>query len=550
MLFSVFLIVVFIAITNKHLFNDVVFESDDYQHHAARISNYYLALKQGQFPVRWAPNLNYSFGYPSFNYTYHLPYMIGSMLHFLNFSIQQSLNLTVLVSMIVGALGVYFLSKSYKISNFFAIILGLIYIFNPYFLLSVYWRGALGELYFISLVPYSLLFIKKILKLENKTREYYFYFFGFSITTLLLIISHLPSLIFLIPIFIALIISEKSGENSLKKIFEIIISGSIGALLSFWYLVPAVFDQWMIKYQLGTSLTQYQTQFSSLLSVFDLTKNFNSSDSFLNVIQLGFPILISLLIGLLSLKRNKKNLAWIIVFFSSLFFITEYSKIFWSNLQIFQYLQYPWRMLWIASICSIMILINYLKEKPKHKFQHFIIFIILFIGVLSTINSYIKIKGFGSRSDYEWYQNVTTASSFNEHEPRWSNSPYDFPEEAIYLVDAEIYPLSNLEVNTIDFNGTRIKQEVSTDKDIVIIYKRLFYPGWEAHINYQKVDFLSDVPKYNGVLALPIAKGKSIIEVEFTGNTKLRDLSEFISLATFIFCSLFFIRLFSKKKNN
>ena len=40
----------------------------DGQNHLARLSNYYLALKQGQFPPRWAPNLDAGLGYTSLNF--------------------------------------------------------------------------------------------------------------------------------------------------------------------------------------------------------------------------------------------------------------------------------------------------------------------------------------------------------------------------------------------------------------------------------------------------------------------------------------------------
>ena len=44
----------------------------DGENHLARIANYAVALRQGQFPPRWAPSFWAGYGYPVFNFNYPL----------------------------------------------------------------------------------------------------------------------------------------------------------------------------------------------------------------------------------------------------------------------------------------------------------------------------------------------------------------------------------------------------------------------------------------------------------------------------------------------
>ena len=191
-LISIAILLGILVLLHSAFLKDVVYESDDYKHHAVRTASYYLALKQGQLPVRWGPNLNQGYGYPSFNYMYHTPYFIGSLLHIIGFTIQESVNLTVLFSVLFGAVGAYYLAKSFITSNKWSLLLALFYVINPYVLLTMYWRGAVGELFFYGLIPFFLFCIEKYIQKKNPL-----YLVTISLITALLVLSHIPSLLLL-----------------------------------------------------------------------------------------------------------------------------------------------------------------------------------------------------------------------------------------------------------------------------------------------------------------------------------------------------------------
>lgn len=554
---SISILVSLLIFLNSSLLRDAIYESDDYKHHAVRIANYYLAAKQGQVPVRWGPNLNQSYGYPSFNYMYHTPYILGSLLHASGFSIQQSLNLTVLLSILIGAIGCYVFVKSYLLSEKWSVLLSLTFILNPYTLLNIYWRGAVGELLFYAIVPFFLLGVRKLLQQSNIN---YFLFVAFS--TALLTLSHLPSMFILSILTIFFIFSESSGKFNFKNLLSITYAGFLGLLLSSWYWIPAYFEQWMVTYQKSNSLTQYITQFVSFGSILDMRKTISSSDYFLSVVQIGVISIFAIVISIYLLKFSKKIMIWIAFIFGSIFFISNYSKFFWDKLLFLQYLQYPWRFLWPITIASIIILIKFVLQKGISKNIKRVGAIIVIIGLFFSGN-YISNKGSSTRTDFDWYHpTFETGSSFDEHQPIWSNIPYYFPDELMYVNASEsamlatnnletyVHKLSDLNPIILRFDGRVISYEVDPDQDIVALQKRLFYPGWEAFLDEDKSFFIDNIPEYKGILALNVPNKKTKVSVVFTGYTKLRRLTEIVSFTTLLIIigSVTIVKYYDKNK--
>ncbi len=543
-LFSLGIILIVLVFTNRLLLKDVVYESDDYKLHAVRTASYYLALKQGQLPVRWGPNLNGGYGYPSFNYMYHTPYFFGAVTHSFGFSVQESLNLTVLFSLLLGSLGCYFFIRSYLKSEFWSVLLSLSFILNPYTLLNIYWRGAVGELFFYAFLPFFLLGIKKLLKDNQKPLT-------FLLTTILmalLILSHFPSIFVLFILLIFFVLSEWKNTLSFRKIFPVICAVALGFLLSAWYWLPAYFEQWMVTYKDTISLTFYLEQFANPFLLFDIRKSSVSSKYFLDALQLGGVSILSLFVGLHLLQFSKKVRYWVVLIFLCIFLISHSSQLLWDTIKPLQYLQFPWRLISVITFASIMIFINFVSEKKIASKWKKAVAVLIAVYTLFLSQRYITSKGTTNRTDFDWYHpTFETGSSFNEHLPIWANLAYYFPDELLYVNASEsallapnnlekyVHKLSDLDAIITEFDGKTISYQISPDQNIIALHKRLFYPGWQALLDGKNVDFIMDVPEYQGILAVFIPNGSSNITVEFTGYTKLRRYTEIISVITLLF---------------
>lgn len=536
----------------RFLLQDSLLVSDDYEHHAVRTANYYLALRQGQLPVRWGPNLNDGLGYPSFNYTYHSPYIVSSAFHFIGASVQSSVNLSMLSSILVGSLGAFLLTYFLTKNNVAAITGGLIYCLNPYYLLNIYWRGALGESFFIAFVPFLFLGIHLLF---NKSFKYgkNLGFILISASSAILILSHVPSLVVLTPVLISFILFYIYKEVQDKKLVltHICLAGLIGILLTSWYWMPAFFERNYIAYNSGSSLVQYKNHFISLPVLFKFQRNINASDFFTEVLQLGFNNFVIFLFGFLLFAKAQKRswkLFWgLFLYLLSLFFMTPTSKIIWDNFGAMQLVQFPWRLLLLIGFLSLWlfsVIFSLISKQRQLLFSLFLSLISIYIGF-----SYASPKGFATRSDYEWYEARETGTSFDEHKPIWSKKPYYFPEEIMYIsnknldllnerdavedIGSLMMPISALNPKITQINGTTLSYELDSELDIMVIHKRLYFPGWKTMLNNRQIDPIINVPKYEGVIALNLPQGNSKVMLSFEKRTQMRLISELISTVTF-----------------
>ncbi len=62
---------------------------------------------------------------------------------------------------------------------------------------------------------------------------------------------------------------------------------------------------------------------------------------------------------------------------------------------------------------------------------------------------------------------------------------------------------------------------------------------------------MKEIPQYRGVISIFVQAGANNIKLIFDGNTKVRDISEFISLAsTFLLLLLLLRAIYVKKELN
>ena len=77
----------------RALFAPEFFTSHDGPAHISRLAQYITLLGDGQFPPRWSATLNGKLGYPLFVYSYHIPYLAGSLFYQLGAKLFQSVEL-------------------------------------------------------------------------------------------------------------------------------------------------------------------------------------------------------------------------------------------------------------------------------------------------------------------------------------------------------------------------------------------------------------------------------------------------------------------------
>src|SRR3990172_6997923 len=92
--------------------------------HIAWLYEMYETIKLGQIPPRFVPDLSFGHGYPLFNFVFPLPYYIGTLFHYIGFSLVDSVKLLFFLSVPFSAFFMYKLLRQF--SNTFLSLVGTI----------------------------------------------------------------------------------------------------------------------------------------------------------------------------------------------------------------------------------------------------------------------------------------------------------------------------------------------------------------------------------------------------------------------------------------
>src|SRR6185437_5811390 len=84
------------------------FQTDDGEWMIIRLSAFYQAFHDGQFPVRFLQRLNFGYGYPIAEFLYSGSFYFGSLLYIMRFSFVNSIKITLGISLIGSAIFTYF----------------------------------------------------------------------------------------------------------------------------------------------------------------------------------------------------------------------------------------------------------------------------------------------------------------------------------------------------------------------------------------------------------------------------------------------------------
>ena len=480
------------------------YKSHDGELHLARVTAYSQALKNGQFPVRWAADLNYGYGYPIFNFVYPLPYLLASGFNLAGLGLAVSLKLVLGLSLIVSAVFMY-QAISFKLKNHWAgLTAAIVYIFMPYRLLNVYVRVALGEAVAFVWPPLILLGYWK--------KNYWLMILGISG----LILSHNA---------LALVFLGFLGLLMIKKIKALIFPLGLSLGLTAWFWLPSLMELKYTLAKLYLSQKDFHDYFVSIKNLIYMPWGFSGDSVPTYIGILGILIMIFFSWQLVKGKINKW-LGWVILgsWLLSIFLCTRYSVVLWEKLPLIDFFQLPWRWL------SLTVLTTSLAAGLMRRWSMLII-------ILATVLALpiLKVQNYEAvdESYYQHYPKTTTWH--NEGTPVWTSG------------EADRYPKSAYEVigsaKVTDWQKQDLKHEfkISGQEESRFIDNTVYFPGWQVLIDNQKQEIQFQDPNYRGLITFNIPPGDHQVEVIFT-RTKVRLIAELISIASLAALLLIFKR--------
>ncbi len=513
----------------------------DGENHLARFANYYVAVKEGQLPPRFAPNLLNRYGYPVFNYNYPLANMLSVPLRVLSLSYQQIFSLLTILAVLAGGIGTYLWTKSFGLSDSASLLAGLTLLSAPYLTNLLLYRGTIGETIALALIPWMILLTTKLLKaVDDTTKDLGAVSFLFVMTTLLwtaFFLAHNSTVLIGAPLVCIVVLSDiwltrkKLSGHSLKR-FLLVLGASIG--LSLWFWLPALLELDAVVLSGAQNNTEYSRHFPTVDQLLFSSPGFGFSQpsavdglSF----RIGWAQLMGLIISILALLQSvrpkerlqKRLFAGLVLLCGMLIFLEmEVSLPIW-NLPLIRYVQFPWRL---SGMLIILIgpLIAYGFDNSKYIWKLLLATAVVMQLSLALSQSPVD-QFFKTNDDHEAF--TQTTSTQNE------NLPINFTYENI--ADWEPTPKIDTGVGTIQvshWSGSQRTYDVLLETDAIIIEPTAFFPGWITTIGTSEVQYLPH-SQTDGRIGYFLPKGEYRVHTRFTQNTLPRTIGSIAFIVTF-----------------
>ena len=498
------------------LFSNNFYLSHDGEAHVARFAAYYRAFVDGQFPLRWAADLNYGYGSPVFIFYYPLPGLISIPLHMLGLSFENSFKLLIAFFFCFSFLSFFLWAKEF-VKREAAFIGALLYGLLPYHFLNLYVRGDVAELMALSIAPLVFLFIKKSIEFKSSN-----YIVLAGIFYALLILSHnAVSLMFSPVILIYAIILSRNRKGMTFGLTPIIL----GLVISAFFWIPALIESQYTNAKLFIG-DMFKDHFPSIQQLIYSPWRFGPDVDKPGGLSPQIGILnLALAAGSLSLvlrkfKDKKIFLFWIIVLFFAIFLTLNVSNFIWQKAPLLKSLQFPWRITSLSSFASIVLTTYFLDKIVVDKKIITVLLIVIIVYSLSFLriqpidekhdSFYLSYKG---TTDYHGAaSSVWTAGDFSS----FSKVPYE-------VIEGEGG------IRQIKRKSNAHEFSVNASTDLRIVDNTVYFPGWQVEVDGNKAPIQFQDPNYRGLITFNVPKGMHNIEVIF-GESPVRVVSNYLSL--------------------
>jgi len=502
--------------------------------HLARIGNLLISLRDFHLPPRWAPHLNYKFGYPVFNFNYYLPFLLVVPWKLAGFSIETSWKLVVFLSFWGGGVGFYFLAR--RFFNSWASFLGAVfYLLNPYQLANIFVRGATGETAAFGFLPWTLLAF--YLLSQKKTKSWFL--ISVLLTACLALVHNIITMISF-PFLLGFILLLGRQTKEKKGFFyrPLLWAWLMGILLSLYFWLPALLEKKYVTLDLVDMSHFYRDHFPTFrqLVANDWGYGFSVAgpDDGMSFSLGPFHFLLVFLTSLFFLLKKKwleAKPVFISFFFLSywlaFFLMLEVSGSIWQGLPLVSYVQFPWRLLFLTTFNGALIIsfsMNLFKEKKlKIGLGLGLILIVSFLNLPKA-----KPQSLFHYPDYVYYEFPFTSSIKDENMPIW------FDKEKNYQLEEKLtsQPEGGVSFEVEKWQTGRHFYQAMVKEAVQVFEKTAYFPGWKVYIDDQAKEIDYRQEKYPGLISYELTPGKHRIKTVFTEDTWPRKIGDGLSLLT------------------
>lgn len=483
-------------------------------------------------------NLNYGYGAPLFQFYPPLASFGAMLFRQLGLGLIDAVKAMVVVNYLLAGVGMYFYGRWFFRSRPAAFVSAAAYVFSPYLILLVYERGALSESLALGLLPW-LFYSFHRLAAEGRGA----YFWSAALFAALIMLAHNITALFALPAALLFVLLLALLERRTDNLLLVFGAFALGMMMSAFFWLPALAELQHAKtdtYMLGRGLG-VQDHLVGRLDWLQTSvwPDYWGDERFritLWPVLLGAPAIVAIFYCRPS--RIFRPLL-ILILYVLLIIVAQLgvTDSLWLNLPLVQYIQFPWRLFGIASMCLALLIGSALTLIPDKKGLPWAVAggIGLSIFVLSLWN----LKPAMSPLWYEIEEaEIGLADLFRRGSmgfPLFSDySPSTMLDDSVGLARPRtVTPEMQAEnqtppgLNVIKEGPFRVDLDVDAADPFTLRLHRAFFPGWHAYVDNQRVAVTASGSA--GVVTAELPAGIYSLRFQFEA-TRLRHLANWISI--------------------
>lgn len=498
------------------------------------------AVKMGQIPPRFAPDLSFGFGYPLFNFLFPLPFYIAEIFHLLGLSLVDSIKAVFFLSVPMSAIFMFKFLREYT-GRGLSLAGAILYAYTPYRATDLYIRGAFGEVVSFVILPILAWSTVKLTSNDNKlpTSAHYRWLGLTALSLAALVLSHNITVYMFFPFLLLLGAGNIffHASNKTRAFFQTCLAIFLGLLASIYFWLPAMLESNLMRYDtvfafidhfptIKQLITPYWGYGASVAGPYDGMSFFIGT---VNLAVLGGGFLLLFFRWKAFDIKQKVVLSWAGIFVLLAIFMMNYrSSLVWETLPFLPYFQFPWRFL----MATTFLIPIFFVTLEKLRFNKFLVWPLLMIIIALNFSNFHPQDFLGRRDDYyiNRYIPVPVASQeylgLEEEYLRLPKATQKRPQQNYpRILPADSRVVSVVELNALDAIITTDSQE-----SFVLDYNKYLFPGWQATINDQPQQLIPGDPFGQITLTVPGGVNKVKISFEETNFKKMLDTLSLISI--------------------
>lgn len=488
------------------------------------------AFDDGSLWPRYPVATVYGYGSPLFNHYSALSLYPMHLLHVLGVSYLDAWLLGMALYVIVAAGGAYLLGRTWG-GGTVGVVAAAAYVYAPYLIYDVLWRGTTSETAALALLPWVLWAVKT--QSDHPSRRT----FLAVILSLALFIPmhnvttvHGGALIGLYSLYVVL--TARDRRLAFVRVFGAL---ALGALLATFYWYPAIRETPNIKIDAVTAALPDIDVTRNLASAWTAFRLPYPADPSLQqppvAVALGWPQLVLAVLGILSLRAHTPRVRALLLLAVCgvaflVFMLTPASAPVWRAVPLIGYSQYPSRLLGPASLL-LAVLAGFGVDRLAARAMRLngkllavglpVVVVVLYtlpMGVRAPLPDHDP-QNVVDALDFERESGFVGSSSFGEYVPIWTETLPD-PTALRESFEANTFiprlrPPNGVAITEADWRHTSGTFTIQADTESVLTLDWLYLPYFQATVDGLLVDVGPSVP--DGRVQLTVPAGASTVSV-------------------------------------